>query len=320
MIAVVVWALWLIWVGQYILYTRDGAKLDFSFSGQYPEGELAVQPSAGEEIEIIYNDPIVEGDAPVTENISIRGYYIDFEDLQTDISAVRTQLEALPAQTAVLLDMKNIKGFFHYSTAVGTTTATDIDIEEMDALLEYLASSDLYTIARIPAFRDWEYGLNNVSSGLPYRGKDGALWIDDQKCYWLDPTSDDALTYLMRITLELRTLGFDEVVFDDFRFPETDKIVFKGDKAQALADAATTMVASCATEWFCVSFFSTDYAFPLPEGNARLYVKGVEAEDIKTVAGQVNTDDPTVHLLFLTEVHDTRFNEYCVLRPLDNAH
>ena len=32
---------WLLWLNRYIVYTRDGAKLDFSLSLQFPEGELA---------------------------------------------------------------------------------------------------------------------------------------------------------------------------------------------------------------------------------------------------------------------------------------
>lgn len=315
-----VWLCWFFWLDRFVVYTQNAAMFDFTLSAQFPEGQTAPKPESGNSITIVYNDRRNEDTETVVEQTSISGYYIDLDQLKTDVSAVQAKLEKLPPGTAVMLDVKNTKGYFYYSTSVGTTTSTDVDIEAMDSLLAYLKNSDLYTIARLPAFRDWEYGLNHVPSGLPKKGGNGSLWIDDTGCYWLNPANDDALGYLIRITTELRSLGFDEVVFTDFRFPYTDKIVFEGDKAQVISDAAATMVSTCATDRFCVSFYSEDYAFPLPDGSTRLYLENVDAADLVNVVPQVQMSDPRIHLLFLTTVNDTRFNDYCVLRPLDNAH
>ena len=196
-------------------------------------------------------------------------------------------------------------------------------MEQVHALLEHLAASDLYLIARLPAFRDWRYGLNHVPSGLAEKNKGGALWMDDSGCYWLDPTDEKALNYLVRITKELQIMGFDEVVYYDFRFPNTDKIVFDGDKAQAIADAAATLATACATEQLCVSFEADSADFALPQGNCRIYLRGVTAENAETVAQQVPTDNPQLHVLFITstsDASDTRFEEYSVLRPMESAH
>lgn len=319
-IAIVVWLCWIIWVGRYMVYTPDGAKLDFSSLPNFSDGVLAEPPAPMETIEIVYDEPAIEETTPVVEKTSISGYYIDFEDLKNDIPAVKAKLQSLPAGTAVLLDVKNIKGYFHYSTAVGRTNSKDVNTAEMDGLLTWLADSDLYTIARLPAFRDWEYGLNNVPSGLPKKGGNGSLWMDDSNCYWLDPTDDGTLDYLIRITRELRSLGFDEVVYSDFRFPNTDKIVFEGSKSEAIAQAAAAIATACATDRFCISFISKEAAFALPDGNCRLYLEDIAAADIPDILDQVTTDDPANHLLFFTTVNDTRFDEFCVLRPLDSAH
>jgi hypothetical protein len=45
----------------------------------------------------------------------------------------------------------------------------------------------------------------------------------------------------------------------------------------------------------------------------------VSAADIPLVRQQTVTKTPALQLLFLTEANDTRFNDYCVLRPLNNA-
>lgn len=319
--ALVVWVCWIVWVGRYIIYTPDGARLDFSVDPQLPTGVEAEPPAPSQTVTVIYDEPEEEEEPLQTyDQTAISGYYIDFEDLCEDISAVKARLAQLPAGTAVLLDVKNTKGYFYYSTAVGTTTSGDVDIAAMDDLISWLAGSELYAIARLPAFRDWEFGLNNVPCGLPKEGGSGSLWMDDTNCYWLDPTAEGTLNYLVRITAELRGLGFDEVAFDDFRFPNTEKIVFEGDQAQAIADAAAALVDACATDRFCVSFCSEDPAFVLPQGRTRLYLEDVAAADVYSVIQQVATGDPAIHVLFLTTVNDTRFDEYSVLRPLDSAH
>lgn len=319
LIALVVWVCWLVWLGRFVVYTPEGVRLDFSVTTPPSTGEVPQPPAQQETVPILY-DQLPEETTPQEPQVQpISGYYVDLEALQQDVSAVKAQLQQLPDGTAVLLDVKNTKGYFYYSSQVGTTTAADVNTEAMDDLISWLADSSLYAIARLPAFRDWEFGLNNVSYGLPKAGGNGSLWLDDTGCYWLSPTSEGALSYLERIVSELERLGFDEVVFTDFRFPNTDSISFDGDKTQAISDAAATLVRACASETFWVSFSGKDVTFPLPEGNSRLYLSNVEAAEAATVAGEVTTDDPANHVLFFTDVNDTRFDEYCVLRPLELA-
>ena len=310
---------WIIWLDRYIIYTRDGAKLDFEMSAISTEGELATPPENSDPVKIVMQEAEDDRNQATVEQISISGYYVNNKDLKEDIPGVLEKLQTLPAGTAILMDMKTIKGSFYYPTTVGSTVYKDIDQSQMSQLLEFLNNHDLYTIARIPAFRDWEYGLNHVPQGLPKKGGNGSLWMDDKNCYWLDPTNDEVLAYLIRIMTELKGMGFDEVVFTDFRFPETEKIKFNGNKSEAIANAAATLVEACASERFFVSFYSTNYAFPLPNGNSRLYLEDVSAIDIPLVRQEAVTGNPAIQLLFLTEANDTRFNDYCVLRPLDNA-
>ena len=319
--ALVIYLVWLVWVGRYVVYTQGGAKLDFSLSPTFPSGQEALPPPTDETVRIVYDELSPEETTPPTadEQEPISGYYIDLADLKTDIPGVQAQLESLSPGTAVLLDLKDPKGHFYYPTSLGQT-ASDIDIDQMSALIEDLLSSDLYVIGRIPAFRDWAYGLTHVDDGLPKVGAGGALWWDEDYCYWLDPTAQGTIDYLTQIVLELRLKGFDEVVFTEFRFPDTDQIVFEGSRSQALADAAAQLAANCATDRFCLSFASESYDFPLPEGNCRLYLENVPAAEIHNVVDQALTDQPEIHLLFLTTVNDTRFDEYCVLRPLSSAY
>lgn len=308
---------WFMWLERFVVYTSDGnAILDLSLSATFAPGEEAVAPTPGPTVPIYYND----GENVIittTELTQMHGYYIDEEALK-DIAAVRSQLETLPAGTPVMLDVKSIYGNFYYSSEVSTRRNSDLNISAVDALISDLTSGNLYVIARLPALRDYYYGLNNVPDGLPTAG--GYLWMDSDYCYWLDPTSEGTITYLMQIITELRGLGFDEVVLCDFYFPATNDIVFTKDKAQALSDTAALLVKNCATTSFAVSFTGQTASFPLPEGRCRLYIQDAAAADAASIAQESGLADPTVFLVFITEFHDTRFDAYSVLRPLSAAH
>ncbi len=314
--ATLVWFCWLLWLGRFVVYTRQGgARLDFSLNNQSLSGRPAVRPPAKEPFPLHY----YEGAENVSKELAqLAGFYADTEALRENMQEVVAQVKKLPAGTPMMVDVKSITGRFFYSSSVGDKRDTIINTAEMDALIEEMNDRDLYTIARLPALRDYFYGLNHVPDGLPTAG--GYLWMDEENCYWLNPASQGTITYLTQIVSELKRLGFDEVVFYDFYFPETQSIVFKGDKQQALATAAKTLVASCASEaeGFTVSF-TGNADFPLPEGRSRLYMENVSAAQCAAIAQQTGLADPNIRLVFLAGTHDTRFNDYGVLRPISMA-
>jgi len=315
-IALLVGSIWFVAQNPYVVYTREGAKIDKSLPRELSEGKPA-KPVKQKPVSIYYN----EGENAIntsTDLTQIAGYYANTEALQKDVYTVLSQVKELPVSTPVLLDVKNPKGAFYYSSSVSTSRDSSIDTAGMDELISYLQDNQMYAIARLPALRDYEYGLHHVPDGLPTSG--GYLWADDDYCYWLNPSSQGTITYLIEIVTELKALGFDEVVFDAFYFPDTDKIVFNGDKEQAIATAAKTLLTACGSETFAVSFVGQTPTFPLPEGRSRLYMEGASAAQVDTIAAQTGLPNPAVNLVFLTEIHDTRFNTYSVLRPLEAAH
>ena len=148
----------------------------------------------------------------------------------------------------------------------------------------------------------------------------GYLWMDDNGCYWLNPAREAIKNYLIDIATELKMLGFDEVVFEDFYFPKTQNIVFEGDKTATLESTAQTIVNACATETFAVSFVS-DGTWTAPEGRTRVYREDIsDAIKLMELTKDLTMEDPEARLVLITNNLDTRFDVYGILRPIELAH
>lgn len=313
---VLIAACWFWWLGRYVVYDREGARFDMDRSSLEIQGQPMREQEDLPTVDVFYN----EGENAIVNASDMKrltGYYISTKDLEADITVIRPQLEALESDTPVMIDVKSIYGAVYYDSNVSEYRNSAISTSAMEDLLNYMNSRGLYTIARLPAFRDYNFGLNNVEYGLPTAG--GYLWMDSSYCYWLNPASQGTRSYLISLISELKNMGFDEVVLTDFYFPESTEIVFDGDRDQAVADAAKVLVDTCSTAAFTVSFVDNGKLI-LPEGRTRLYLENAEPAQAKALAEGTGLEEPEIYVVFITELHDTRFDDYGVLRPLSGAH
>lgn len=309
---------WTTWVQRYIIYTRDGVVLNFDQDYHIQEGIVAVPPGDEDSISIYFN----EGDNALelsTELTQLKGYYISTSVLASDIAGTMETVRSLESGTAVMVDVKSIKGVYYYSTQIEGANTANIDLNAADALIQQVTKGDYYAIARLPAFRDYYFGLNFVDEGLPYAYGTGYLWMDDNGCYWLKPNSTKVLNRLIEIVDELKALGFDEVVFTDFCFPNTENITFNGDKNEAIVSAMNTLISNCNTSGFAVSFSVSNHTLPIPEGRSRLYLESIPAKNVGLIASQVVITEPDIRLVFMAETNDTRYDDYGVIRPIETA-
>ncbi len=316
MLAVIGWFCWVVWVERYIVYTREGASIDFSLNVENLSGEVALPPVAGEGPEIHYN----EGDNAIntsTDMAQLYGYYVDADMLTSDLADVQARVDALPSGTCLMIDMKSGFGSFYYNSSLpDAVLSQSVSTAGMENLLNTCKNKNIYLIARIPAFRDYSYALTHVSSGIPFVGGGGALWVDTQGCYWLKPTDSVTVGWLTSIILELRGMGFDEVVLGDYTVPDSQRVVYEGDKQADLVATANKLITTCSTSYFTVSFQVSSAAFPLPEGRCRMYVSNIAGKDVEPTATQTGLEDPQIRLVYLAATNDTRYDAYSVLRPL----
>ena len=105
-------------------------------------------------------------------------------------------------------------------------------------------------------------------------------------------------------------------MFTDFRFPDTDQLDYSGNKTEAIQSAAQTLVEKCTTETFAVSFLASNSTVGAVEGRSRLYLDSVSAASAASIVAGYGMEDPATGAVFITDSHDTRYEEYGVLRPI----
>ncbi len=309
-----------IYLGRYVVY-EDGAVHFDRTQALQPTGAVpeTLDPAEYPFETVLDASPTTpDGEQPMQQ---LSGYYISTRMLADGVDAVRAALSASDDYNAVVLDVKSVYGNYYYSTEIsGATTASAdvIDVTEVDALIKELtARQDLTVIARVPAFSDPVYALAHQSEGLPLYS--GALWTDDNGCYWLNPYSNGVQGYLSSIALELSQLGFDEVLFDYFYFPDSDRIAWTTDaitRDGAILDAAENLKDNLFGTGLRVCFGTQSSG--VAAFADRIFVW---ADDPAEVSGLVDSmqgtlSDTAAQVVFLTDSRDTRFEACGVVRPL----
>ena len=289
--AIVIGAALLLYLEPYVTYDRDGAHLSLKKNAQDPDGTgaTAALPEVSD-AQIVYDEA-----QPGSDRIAdLGGVYVTTQMLR-DPEAVRAALEQQGA-CAVLLQLKSTFGNFYYSSSI-----------------------DGAELADVPAFCDTAFALANSAAALPLSS--GALWMDSNGCYWLDPASETVMIYLKQIARELSSRGFREVVFSDFRFPASNSISYHSEKsgAELTQDAAQELTTFFSGSNLMISFETDDTAFPADVCTGRLYIRDVDGSKIEKFAQAYGGAENLTELVFLVNSKDTRFDERAVLRPLLNS-
>lgn len=303
----------LLYLEPYIVYDREGAHLN------YPEEPV-------EETQVVVSTPrpmisdpqiVYGGTASVQESlVELDGYYIT-TDMLREPEKTLAALKELSGPCAVMVELKSAYGNFYYQSSIPGASMADSDILSGAAtVLDYLRSGNFYLVAEIPAFVDSNFALANQSCGLPLAS--GALWVDSRGCYWLDPADTGVLDYLTQIGQELVKLGFSEVAFSDFYFPDSTNIVYSSDQsiAEIIAAAASHLTTTLAPSGITVSFVTDDLAFPAASCTGRLYIPNLSGTQVGLYTQNFGSATGLKELVFLISSKDTRFDEQATMRPL----
>ncbi|MCI7499069.1 MAG: putative glycoside hydrolase [Oscillospiraceae bacterium] len=186
-------------------------------------------------------------------------YYLD-PDSMSDADSLDEALDELAASgcNAVIFPVKTEGGVFHYRTELDLVATV---IDGNDPIQSELPASDIVKAAESRGLRpvalmsvlydNNRYGDYRDGS---YRSEDGDTWLDTSPDKggkpWLSPFDETAQKYLCDIVTELGEAGFDEIICDDFIFPEFrssdidmlgEEVSPYSDRYQALTSLAVMM-------------------------------------------------------------------------------
>lgn len=237
-----------LYLSRYVVYSGNEAYLDFDRTLSATRDPQQTQnPDDFPFTTLIASQ---SPDEPQTQQRSkIQGYYITTNMLSDGVDAVRAALDAANDYDAVMIDVKSVFGNYYYRSKLsGAQIATSADIDAVEALIrELTARTDLTVIARVPAFSEPNYAFAHQNQALALYS--GALWMDEKRCYWLDPSDASVQSFLASIALELQDLGFDEVLFDQFYFPSSDAINWSSDLGLTRRPPCRTPPRASAPRW-----------------------------------------------------------------------
>lgn len=186
-------------------------------------------------------------------------YYLD-PDSMSDADSLAAALDELAASgcNAVIFPVKTEGGVFHYRTELDFVATV---IDGNDPIQSELSAVDIVKAAESRGLRpvalmsvlydNNRYGDYRDGS---YRSEDGDTWLDTSPDKggkpWLSPFDETAREYLCDIVTELGEAGFDEIICDDFIFPEFrssdidmlgEEVSPYSDRYQALTSLAVMM-------------------------------------------------------------------------------
>ncbi len=317
-----------LYLERYMVYGTDGAVLvlpedrvsavDASADTQYriaeiPDGTLEIMDHVARP----QQTDAGSADDSTAQVQAMSGYYITAEDL-ADPGGILRAVQADEDCNTVFIELKSRYGTTYYSSEYAEASGS-VDVEAVDRLLADLAAGGYHITALLPAYCDSLFALAHQSEGLPISG--GALWLDWDSYYWLDPAGEAVQSHLIDLCTELRALGVAEVAFSYFTFPDSANIVYGGNRSEVLTQAAELLVKTAQLLDVEISFCDPNMELPVlsVSEQGRFYFLDAQASDVSDILSWISSgaeEGLSQTPVFCTASHDTRFEACSVLRPL----
>jgi hypothetical protein len=128
---------------------------------------------------------------------------------------------------AVVVDVKDSSGYVSYASKAPEVKKYNLNsniISDIDSLIKFFHSQNIYVIGRIVVFEDPVYSAKRPELAIYNKKDNKILWRDYSGLSWLDPASKEVWDYNVSLAKDMFLHGFDEVNFDYVRFPSDGRI------------------------------------------------------------------------------------------------
>jgi len=152
---------------------------------------------------------------------------------------------------ALVIDIKNDEGLVTWNSDVAIVNQIgsnwNTPLKDYTTLMDYLKAHEIYSIARIVAFKDPYFAQKEPDHAIQLTA--GGVYKDNSGFAWVNPFDAFVWKYQIALAQEAALRGFDEIQYDYVRFPDNAKrynpiTTFPGrndrDKDEAIADFLST--------------------------------------------------------------------------------
>src|SRR5690554_1093190 len=123
---------------------------------------------------------------------------------------------------AMVIDIKNDHGLVTWESDLEIVNKVESSInppfKNYMPLMDYLEENEIYTIARVVAFKDPIFASANPAHAILL--KEGGVYLDNAGESWVNPFDQYVWDYVVAVSKEAALRGFDEIQYDYVRFPD----------------------------------------------------------------------------------------------------
>ncbi len=126
---------------------------------------------------------------------------------------------------ALVIDVKNDSGMVAWDSDIGIINQIKSNwskpLKNYKKLMDYLDKKEIYTIARVVAFKDPYFAKQQSAHAIQLKA--GGVYKDRSGMAWVNPFDEYVWKYLVAVSQEAALRGFDEIQMDYVRFPDGAK-------------------------------------------------------------------------------------------------
>lgn len=225
---------------HYMVYDMDGTyHIELPWLRRASNVQKPALHGARQDLEIVIERP----DAPPV--VPLHAQELDPSALSGTVS--RT-LKALPKDVnAVAVRLKTANGDLLYPSALPDAIEADAVAgdKSVSGAIRNLTDSGYYTIARLSALHDSRFAPAHKSdAAVQQKAYKGELWYAPDSTFYLAPEKELTRQYLASIAAEVASLGFDELLFDEFGYPANGRLYnIKTDEREMTQEQALALLA-----------------------------------------------------------------------------
>lgn len=207
----------LIWGQQFVVFTDDGPQFRPPFfHSEDPEGGGSDEHFNIVDASSSQSQPDASQPEPEPEPEPVLLAAAVSLEAVADGSALQQVTQA--GGNAILLEMKNAQGKLGWPSENSMAVQAGVGYgEEIRAQLEALGQGDVPLIARFDCFQDHALA---ASESYAILSNSGYKWTDPDKIRWSSPTNPMVQDYLVNLMVELAELGVDEIVLENWGYPD----------------------------------------------------------------------------------------------------